>query len=538
MPLQEEAPKMPCYAVPVLFVTFAATLILALAKAGWAEKLPFALLVLVICIELRPQQRAFFLGWCRARWDRLEQFAANPSGHSIPWQEVVIGVALPFIALDMAHEKILGAIDTRPVVPTAFSLVSSHTWSLNRFRGGVEPRYMVIESPQGELLRCFEQVDDHIYSAYPLGMVPLTVPSCVVGLILGLDTHDRVVHLRIEKLTAALVGSICLSLFFLIGCCFGSVPAALLGTAFLGSGSALLTTVGLGLWQHGGVILGLLIALFVEFRSGGTSGKLLLEGFALGQTLACRPSAAPLVALMVVWAFWRSPRRGFALGVIVAISFLPWLILNFRLYHDVLGPIVIRSDTSTRLWRFPDLSTTLGVLISPARGLFIYQAWSLLAFGWLVPRLARCWSRSAESERSPRGWQAYCGWGVAMHTLLIAAWNCWWGGHCWGSRLLSEIVPLLGLLVIPMVQIIGRFPVGHGVLLALLLIGPLPHLPCLFLESDRWNQVSGQVADLWSWSNAPFLYRPQRNETGQARSPSVDPPSKTQSTSARLDRGL
>ena len=52
---------------------------------------------------------------------------------------------------------------------------------------------------------------------------------------------------------------------------------------------------------------------------------------------------------------------------------------------------------------------------------------------------------------------------IVLHLALVANWRIWWGGHCWGSRLLTEVVVLAALLALPAVAALwtrrgGRVP--------------------------------------------------------------------------------
>ena len=40
--------------------------------------------------------------------------------------------------------------------------------------------------------------------------------------------------------------------------------------------------------------------------------------------------------------------------------------------------------------------------------------------------------------------------------LLVSKWSIWWGGHCYGPRLLTDIVPCLMLLMLPAMDWISR----------------------------------------------------------------------------------
>src|SRR3954463_6341531 len=56
----------------------------------------------------------------RTRWNEVRRFSAG-SG-PVPWLAVSVFVVLPVLLFYVTNGQILGAIDTRPVIPTAISL--------------------------------------------------------------------------------------------------------------------------------------------------------------------------------------------------------------------------------------------------------------------------------------------------------------------------------------------------------------------------------------------------------------------------------
>src|SRR5262249_11171244 len=120
--------------------------------------------------------------------------------------------------------------------------------------------------PDGRLPYFLSSTHGGIYSAYPSGMLTFAVPVAAVSRVLRTDFDQPGVRDRLEKWTAAWVACGCLALFFLLALHrVGPAPAWVM-TALLASGSVLYSTVGHALWQHGGVILGTLAALLLEFR--------------------------------------------------------------------------------------------------------------------------------------------------------------------------------------------------------------------------------------------------------------------------------
>jgi hypothetical protein len=443
---------------------------------------------------------------CRQRfrttsWARLAAFAA---GHGpAPWREAIRLVGFPFLVLNLAHGAILGAVDTQPVAPTAISLVRQGNVDLSEFLA-LRP-WNPLTGRGSERSAAFQRLPDgRILSAFPPGMVPWATAVAAGSRLMGADFDRPAAFLRLEKLTASLVASAVLTLFFLAACRFGPPGSALVTTVLLGTGSAVLTTVGLGLWQHGGVAFWLLLALRIEIQTHCQPSRqaIVVQAIALAQMLACRPTAALLVGLFGLWVLARQPRRAVILGLLTVVAYLPWVTFYATVYGNPLGPHTMLMNSGGQFWSFFRADRLLGVLACPSRGLFVYQPWAILAIGALaVPSLRR---------RGPRGWPLFAAVAVTAHVVIIAAWHDWSGGWCWGSRLLTEIIPLLGLLAIPAVAALMRSRPGRAALVGLALCGLAVHLPAITRDAGRWNAVTDHDANLWSWSNAPFLFDGRR----------------------------
>jgi hypothetical protein len=108
----------------------------------------------------------------------------------------------------------------------------------------------------------------------------------------------------------------------------------------------------------------------------------------------------------------------------------------------------------------------------------------------------------------PRGWAAFCSTAIVLHVVLISAWWEWPGGYCYGSRLATDVVPLLALLATPAVALLLRRRAGAAMLTAVGVAGFLVQLPCVANDAHRWSQKTPR--DHWSWSHAPFFYRAPR----------------------------
>jgi hypothetical protein len=458
-------------------------------------------------LALSSHYRSRLLAARRVGLDAIRAFSRGAA--PVPWSATMSFVVIPGFLLYLSNGTILGAIDTRPVIPTAISLVRQGDWELSEF---VRPgRSTILHDRAGhQLLKCFQVEAGGIYSGYPPGMVMFAVPVTAMARICGADLDQLMVHRRLEKITASLVAALGLGLFFLTACCLGSAEGAAAVTLLMTTCSAIYTTVGLGLWQHGGIVLWLLTILLVEFRRSRwpSAWHSAIQGAACGGLLMCRPTAAILVVGFGTWVLLRSPKYALRVAVIAAAAYAPCLLMYYAVYGNVFGPHAISGHITGSSWRFGRIDSLVGILASPARGLFVYQPWLVLAFLGLSPRIL-CRARAMGYRGGPAGWMSFCLVASVAHCGLISCWCDWAGGGCWGSRLLTDILPLLGLMCVPTITALWPSPRFRTVIVSLGILGALTHLPAVYMNAAAWNDVSDHSGDLWSWSRAPFLYRPR-----------------------------
>jgi hypothetical protein len=156
-----------------------------------------------------------------------------------------------------------------------------------------------------------------------------------------------------------------------------------------------------------------------------------------------------------------------------------------------------------------DLAPALGdVLIGPARGVLVYQPWLLVSLAALLPSVRRV-TASLATGPCPSGWPFFCLAVIGLHVALVASWRYWWGGHCWGSRLFAEAIPLAALLCVRPLAALGQGAVGKCLLAPLVLLSFWMHGSSTFGRADYWNNwadINHHPERLRSWSRPPFLY--------------------------------
>ncbi|MCI0458800.1 MAG: hypothetical protein L0Z62_17715 [Gemmataceae bacterium] len=441
-----------------------------------------------------------------ALWASARAYAQH--GGALPWRAALVLVVLPAALLLLSNGRTIGWGDSWPVVPTAGSLVTEGNWEISEFVGAVPASYRVAD--WGGQPYCVTQTSGSVYSSYPAGMVVFAAPVALAARLTGADLTRPRVQERLEKWTAAWVAACCLGLFFLVALHLDGPSAAAVTTFLLAVGSVVFSTVGQALWQHGGVIFWSLVVLLVEFRSGGRPSLAggVLQGAGCSLMVACRLSAALFVIPFGLWVLARSPRRAAVVGASAALAYLPWAMLYDSIYGTPFGPSAGQMAGANWAWTS---EAFLGVLVSPARGLLVYQPWLILGaltflpLGWLRP------AGQADGP-APRGWHWFCLTVIGLQVGLVAGWCCWWGGHCWGSRLLAEVVPLGALLCVRPIGMLCRRRAGRVVLAGLALTAFLIHAVGVYWE-PCWEVRVGLDRNpevLWSWSRPPFLILWQR----------------------------
>jgi hypothetical protein len=447
------------------------------------------------------------LGWLKALWSQVACYAEG--GGPTPWLGTFVFAVVPAALLYLSNNRTMGSGDTVPVMLTAASLVAEGNWDLSEYFGtGVRWPY----SRENELPYYVRPDSGRVYSNYPSGMVSFALPIAVVSRLAGADFGLPKTHQRLEKWTASWLAAVSIGVFFLLALELAKPAPALTATMILCAASAMFSTVGQGLWQHGGVIFWSLVVLLLEFRQHKRESALTTaaQGVGCAIMLACRLSALVFVVPFAIWLMLRSLRRTLLCLGVACLAAMPWIALNWTIYGDVLG--TTRAQIGSDCWSADVAGSLVGVLFSPARGVFVYQPWLILVFAGCIPALRRQEPHSAQKP-TPRGWQWVCIWAIVLQIVLASAWRMWWGGHCWGSRLAADVLPLWALLCVPPIAALWARKGGRALLVVLAILGCLAHIPAVYFQADRWNadpvNVDERPDRLWSWREVPFLY-PQR----------------------------
>jgi hypothetical protein len=161
-------------------------------------------------------------------------------------------------------------------------------------------------------------------------------------------------------------------------------------------------------------------------------------GLMLAISFIFRPTN--IVALPVwIYSIWRKERKYLWSILFPLLGVGSLLLYNYIRFNS--------------LWDFGDLYTIdqfhshllagfVWILLSPGRGIFFYSPVSILA----IPG-------SKLLFRKNKILFVLCTICVVLYLLLIAKWGRWDGGTVWGSRLLTPIIPVIGIFLAPVINL-------------------------------------------------------------------------------------
>jgi hypothetical protein len=355
--------------------------------------------------------------------------------------------ALAF-AVYIGNGHMHGNGDTVPASLVAVVLLTDGSLRLDRFTevSGPVP-YFVVRTPRG------------VASLFPVATGILAAPFMMPAILAPTAPARAWIEAahRQEKYAAALITAASVAVFVLLCWQLGFNDWLTIGlTLFYALGSQAFNTSSQLLWQHGPGTLFILLAFlcFVRLREHQTRAAAICFALAWAVAVAIRPMNVLLVGPLVAVALYRFPRLAAYTLLPAVLTGLPVVAYNLYFFGTLVGGYTQHSDSFfiTRIG-----SGVAGLLLSPGRGLFLYFPVAAVALVLAAGR--RTWTTD-DIARSVLV-------SVAGAVLLFGAYEHWDAGYSVGPRLMTEVQPLLlvvlGLAWPPRARVLGA--VCFGVLL-------------------------------------------------------------------------
>ena len=221
-------------------------------------------------------------------------------------------------------------------------------------------------------------------------------------------------------------------------------PALLLTLVFAFATSTWVTG-SQALWQHGTAEL-LAVGTLWFVTGEPTTPNLLAAGALAGLMAANRPPDLLLTAAFGLYVLIRVRRRAVWFAAAAAVPGLLAAAYNLTMFRHLGGGYGAIDLVGAGFFGPSLLRGLAGLLVSPARGLFVYSPFLLF-----LPLLFH----RALADRSTRT-LTLCLTGGVLLQLCLYTLSDWRGGFSYGYRFLSDMVPILIWMLAPVLVSLGR----------------------------------------------------------------------------------
>ena len=353
------------------------------------------------------------------------------SSRSSTWRDAIGVFALLFFVYN-ANGREIGNYDTRPTSFAARELLLRGTLSLNHVVGQspeYAQRWGVIHGRDGRYRSIYSPVS-------PMLAAGLTWP---LWRLRAIDIRAPLAPPLIAKLAASTIVALAVAIGFMTARQWLPRGRSWFLALGWGLGTGLWSSASQTLWQSETAVLGFAVAVSGLVSADVRARTAVAFGAGLALAGTARPQLAFAIAILLAGAaFTKGPRFALLAAVIVAAAAAVLAAVNWRWFGHPAGALPLLVETNAELHHVAASFTLrpdgfVGLLVSPNRGLLIFSPIVLLAALGIRPALAQRW-------RSPLIW---CLAAAVVQYLVYGSYAVWWGGHTYGPRYLTDLLPLL-----------------------------------------------------------------------------------------------
>jgi hypothetical protein len=365
-----------------------------------------------------------------------------------------VGLVALVLAVFIGHFFLsdnMTSFDSMWAVPTALSILREGNTDLDEYADAIAAsrNYGI------------ERLNGHLYNFYPQGTTWLSLPviylldqllarTFVQDFRRFLQDHP-ILRARPEVFVASLMVALTTLLIYLWSERRLQCPrdAALIAGIFA-YGTSAWSTASRALWQHGPTALLLSLTLYLLLAAGEgderrAAWRVRLSSLPLAFAFLVRPTNAVAVIGFSLVVLWQYRRHFLAFVLWSGCVALPFFWYNAAIYGAALPSYFVNSR---QLQMTPRVFEALaGLLISPARGLFIFTP----VLGFAVYGMALK-IRSSDAQFLDYALIAM----LVAHWIFSALHPNWWGGHSYGPRYFTDVLPYFMYFLAPALQSMRR----------------------------------------------------------------------------------
>jgi hypothetical protein len=344
-----------------------------------------------------------------------------------------VGLAVVAFAVYNANMRSIGAGDTFPARYLPLSFWRTGTLHLERFDTEMNTGH--------GLVYWTLQMNGHEESAYPIVtpvlIAPLYAPAAYYLSRTGWDIHRvKAISGVMEKLCASLIAAASVAVIYLVLLGIASPRTALILTIAYAFGTNTWVTSSQALWQHGLGELLLATVLYAAGRAVERPRWSIVAGLCCALMAFNRPGDGMMV--IAVSAYFLQARTWKPFLIPAAALSAALLGYNVVVYGAPTGGYAYLNPYSFAFDTFPN--GVAGLLVSPAKGLFVFSPFLLLLIA-VSP-----W-RFCEAGQKRLAALLIAG---LISEIIVYGRTQWDGGFCFGPRYFSGLLPAMIWLIAPL----------------------------------------------------------------------------------------
>ena len=441
---------------------------------------------------------------------------------------------LLFIGLLLAYNVNLRQVSSHDTYASRFvpiSILRDGDLILDEF----VPEEIKQEAGDDFLSTSFHYTRGHFYDSHPPIGPLLSLPVYAVPTWIGIPARPELVANVFSKLAASMLAALSALAVFaaskrLLRATGTSKPTvrdidrenlvAIAAALTYGLGTSVWSTASLALWTHTPAVLGYSVALWAL-----TAGRPGVAGTAAAAAVIARPATVSAIALLGMFLAhralyttkWHDLLRFCAATLVTGLT---GVLYNYWLFGSATGGAQFRMGVLTKELGTTDMFSgslqvgLAGLTVSPSRGILIFSPVVVIA----VVGALKAWKATPIPDTSDKNFgrrdsvlvARYASIAAVAILLTYSKYIIWWGGHGFGPRYLTDVMPFLGVLfalgLAPLLEKSTHLRMSQVTAIALLSYSIFIQAVGAFCWPSRWIHDDPPYRfRLWDWRGSEIV---------------------------------
>lgn len=348
------------------------------------------------------------------------------------------------------HRRLLTSLDAFPNTALPYLLIKYKTFEFGKALGA-----FYLTQDTAKIPYYLININGHYFSKYPIFTGLMAIPIYLIPVLLnkipGFTYYDSIVNiLTLGRIAASLYASLSVLIILLI---IRNIKKTIYDNnldkwdyafgLFYAFGTTTYSVSSRSLWQH--TTAQFIVSLITLYLLKSLKNPKLVywTGLLSGIAVLCRPTTISLAVIVSIYVLvtHKNYFLKYILFSLPPVAF--FIIYNYVIFGSILGNgYQLSGDTK---FNGNVLEGIAGLLFSPSRGILFYST-PLFLF---IPEIYEIFKKFIKQRFSVINYDIltlFLSIALIFHLIIVSLWWCWWGGDSAGYRMLTEYLPIIGLL--------------------------------------------------------------------------------------------